>query len=177
MREGQTNNTPVEISKEEKPIESYIQIIAITILQSVEQKLLLSQIYENINNTWSKFSMEESTWKNSVRHNLSTNLCFRKNGRAPSGRGYYWSIHPACLSMFTKGDFRRREAKRRVQLMQQKMNKQQEHNTTTLLSTSRYVQYLPEVMYSTYLQQPYTTSNQHQPSSGCRSRPICIAAL
>ena len=161
--EGQTNNTPVEISKEEKPIESYIQIIATTILQSVEQKLLLSQIYENINNTWSKFSMEESTWKNSVRHTLSTNLCFRKNGRAPSGRGYYWSIHPACLSMFTKGDFRRREAKRRVQLMQQKMNKQQEHNTTTSLPTSRYVQHIPEVMYSTYLQQPYTPSNQHQP--------------
>ena len=65
--------------------------------------------------------------------------------------------------MFTNGDFRRREAKRRVQLMQQKMNKQQENNTTTSLPTSRYVQHIPEVTYSTYLQQPYTISNQHQP--------------
>ena len=151
-----------ETSKDEKPIESYIQVIATTILDSTEQRLLLAELYQSINQTWTKFSLEESTWKNSIRHNLSTNDCFRKNGRAPSGRGYYWSIHPACLSMFTKGDFRRREAKRRVQLMQQKMNKQQENNLITSAPTTPYVHPRSEPYHQTYSQQSYNTSDQHE---------------
>ena len=163
VRDDQTiSSKSVEISREVKPIESYIQIIATTILESTEQKLVLSELYENINKTWPKFSLEESTWKNSIRHSLSTNDCFRKNGRAPSGRGYYWSIHPACLSMFTKGDFRRRETKRRVQLMQQKMNKQKENNMSTSVSTSSYVHRIPEVNNQTYPLQSYNKPNEHQ---------------
>ena len=48
-----------------------------------------------------------------VRYNLSTNECFIKKGRAPSGRGFYWAIHPACVEDFDKGEFNRRLARQR----------------------------------------------------------------
>ncbi|CAH1781837.1 unnamed protein product, partial [Owenia fusiformis] len=52
-------------------------------------------------------------WRNSIRHNLSLNECFIKAGRADSGKGNYWSIHPACIEDFSKGDYRKRNARRR----------------------------------------------------------------
>lgn len=140
----------------QKPIESYLQMIATTIMESTDQRLILAEIYENMNKNWPKFSLDESTWKNSVRHSLSTNTCFRKNGRAPSGRGYYWSIHPACISMFTKGDFRRGETKRRVQLMQQKMNKQQ----CKAISTSS-----QEYLHDKLIAEPTSTNEQFSNSN------------
>lgn len=35
-------------------------------------------------------------------------------GRAANGKGHYWSIHPANLEDFHRGDFRRRKAQRKV---------------------------------------------------------------
>ena len=152
--------------RKEKPIESYIQMIATVILESCDKRLLLSQIYEKIHEHWQKFDMEGSTWKNSVRHNLSTNECFRKNGRAPTGRGYYWSIHPACIVMFKRGDFRRREAKRRVKLMQQKMSSSEPTSKKIQHSTSDYnhpVQMRTYPTMSTYQTIPHQQVSYTQP--------------
>ena len=101
----------------EKGITSYVQVIATTILQSPQQRLLLRELYENIAKNWDKFSLNKKTWKSSVRHALSTNTFFIHNGRGPNGHANYWSVHEACISMFKRGDFRRPEAKRRVQWM------------------------------------------------------------
>ncbi len=37
-----------------------------------------------------------------------------KAGRSSNGKGHYWTIHPANLEDFSRGDFRRRRAQRRV---------------------------------------------------------------
>ncbi len=55
-----------------------------------------------------------NTWRNAIRHNLSINECFIRCGRASSGRGFNWFIHPGCVEMFRRGDFRRRELRRKV---------------------------------------------------------------
>ena len=123
----------------EKSINSYVQVIASTILQSPQQRLLVCEIYENITQNWEKFSLNERTWKTSVRHALSHNPFFIHNGRGPNGRSHYWSVHEACVSMFKRGDFRRMEAKRRVQHMErEKETKQrQEKRVNNSLATGK----------------------------------------
>ena len=37
-----------------------------------------------------------------------------KSGRSSNGKGHFWIIHPANLEDFSRGDFRRRRAQRRV---------------------------------------------------------------
>jgi hypothetical protein len=37
-----------------------------------------------------------------------------KSGRSANGKGHYWTIHPANFEDFSRGDFRRRRAQRRV---------------------------------------------------------------
>ena len=76
--------------------------------------MLLCDIYQYIMDNFSYYNNKEKAWRNSIRHNLSLNECFVKNGRADNGKGNYWSIHPACEEDFSKGDFRRRQARRRA---------------------------------------------------------------
>ena len=116
---------------EEKGIDSYVQVIATVILESPHQKLLVKEIYESITKNWSKFSLNESTWKNSVRHALSSNSFFVQNGRGPAGRAKYWSVHEACVPMFKNGNFRRLEARSRVQIMEREKKKRQVKKTSS----------------------------------------------
>ncbi|UJR15125.1 hypothetical protein I4U23_002090 [Adineta vaga] len=100
--------------QEPKPSYSYIGLIAMAILSSPEQQLVLSDIYQWILDHYPYFRTRGSGWRNSIRHNLSLNDCFVKAGRSANGKGHYWSIHPANLADFLSGDFRRRRAQRRV---------------------------------------------------------------
>ena len=88
----------------------YIKMIAESILASTTKQLVLSQVYSYIEHKYPKFTGSKKLWKNGVRHNLSSNKCFKKCGQAPSGRGYIWQIHPACMQMFRCGNFLRRDA-------------------------------------------------------------------
>lgn len=97
-----------------KPTESYIALIARAILSVRDQKMLLCDIYQHIMDNYPFYRNNEKSWRNSIRHNLSLNECFIKNGRSNDGRGNFWSIHPANLEDFIRGDFRRRKARRRV---------------------------------------------------------------
>ena len=102
-----------------KPTISYIALISLAIQSSPEQKMLLSEIY-----TWSQeniayFRLHDKSWRNSIRHNLSLNECFVKARRCDSGKGHYWTIHPACLYTFQCGDFRRRNARSLVKKYEQ----------------------------------------------------------
>lgn len=102
------------IHEEPKPSHSYIGLIAMAILNSKERKLVLSDIYQWILDNYPYFRTRGPGWRNSIRHNLSLNDCFIKSGRSANGKGHYWAIHPANIEDFTKGDFRRRRAQRRV---------------------------------------------------------------
>ncbi|XP_062595481.1 forkhead box protein unc-130-like [Saccostrea cucullata] len=98
----------------EKPPHSYIALISMAILSNSDQKMLLSDIYQYVMDNFPYYNNKEKAWRNSIRHNLSLNECFVKNGRAGNGKGNFWSIHPACVEDFARGDFRRRQARRRA---------------------------------------------------------------
>ena len=88
----------------------YMKMIAKSIMASPIQRLVLSQIYSYIKQNYLTHVASKESWRNSVRHNLSTNKCFQRCGRAPNGRGFVWQIHPACMPMFRCGNFTRRDA-------------------------------------------------------------------
>ncbi|CAG0916912.1 unnamed protein product [Notodromas monacha] len=100
--------------EEPKPPHSYIGLIAMAILSSPDKKLVLSDIYQWILDHYAYFRTRGPGWRNSIRHNLSLNDCFMKAGRSANGKGHYWAIHPANISDFQRGDFRRRKAQRKV---------------------------------------------------------------
>ena len=104
------------IPSSKKPSLSYIALISMAILNAPERKLLLSEIYTWVAKEFPYFRHEERSWRNSIRHNLSLNECFVKVGRSDNGKGHYWSIHPANVEDFSRGDFRRRRARRRVRM-------------------------------------------------------------
>ncbi|XP_033751006.1 hepatocyte nuclear factor 3-gamma-like [Pecten maximus] len=97
-----------------KPAQSYIALISMAILSCPSQKMLLCDIYQYFMDNYSFYNNTNKAWRNSVRHNLSLNECFVKRGRSENGKGNYWSIHPACIEDFSRGDFRRRQARRRA---------------------------------------------------------------
>ena len=111
----QDTSKPATNSKAGKPTESHVELISRAIMESSEQRLVLADIYQYIYDNYPYFQTAPRGWRNTVRYNLSTNECFIKKGRAPSGRGFYWAIHPACVEDFQKGEFNRRLARQRVQ--------------------------------------------------------------
>ena len=111
----QDTSKPATNSKAGKPSESHVELISRAIMESSEQRLILADIYQYIYDKYPYFQTAPRGWRNTVRYNLSTNECVIKKGRAPSGRGFYWAIHPACVEDFQKGEFNRRLARQRVQ--------------------------------------------------------------
>ena len=83
------------------------------ILQSPNQMLTLSEIYEFIRSRFSYFQPKTKALYNSIRHNLSLNDCFIQVPREKGdpGRGKYWAMHPDSNSMYDHGSFRRRRGR------------------------------------------------------------------
>ncbi|XP_068089943.1 uncharacterized protein [Hyperolius riggenbachi] len=98
----------------EKPNQSYIALISQAILSSPEKRLQLSDIYQWIMDTYPYYHNQNKSWRNSVRHNLSLNECFIKVGRSDNGKGYYWTVHPANVEAFSRGEYQRRRTRRRI---------------------------------------------------------------
>ena len=91
-----------------KPSLSYPAMIAMAILSSDSQRILLSDIYRFIMDKYPYYRLEGPGWRNSIRHNLSLNDCFMKAGRAESGKGHYWTLRPESIQEFQNGGYRRR---------------------------------------------------------------------
>ena len=99
---------------EEKPKQSYVRLIGEAILNSPEKKLVLSEIYKNIQNKYPYFKNRGSGWKNSIRHNLSLNDCFVKLGRSPNGKGHFWTLSPQHYEEFLRGSSHQRKFQKKA---------------------------------------------------------------
>ncbi|KAJ7377652.1 hypothetical protein OS493_027730 [Desmophyllum pertusum] len=115
-RRGSTDEDDEEAeSKESRNLtETFVAVIAQGILSVPSKRMTLSSIYNFIARTFPHFDKEKGPgWRNSVRHNLSSNDCFVKASRAENGKGHYWMIHPKDLPEFAKGNYRRPRKPRR----------------------------------------------------------------
>jgi hypothetical protein len=98
-----------------KPPKPYLEIIANAILSTDIKMMQLHEIYNLMEKKYDYFAKNiNKSWRNSVRHNLSLNECFKKAGRGTNGKGNYWEIHPACLNEFIRGNFRRKTFKQLI---------------------------------------------------------------
>ncbi|KNC85854.1 hypothetical protein SARC_01963 [Sphaeroforma arctica JP610] len=90
-------NSPIraEPQEPEKPSFSYATLIAMAINDSTDRRLTLSGIYKWIEDHYKYYDKQsDSSWKNSIRHNLSLKPCFYKSPRQADepGKGAWWSI-------------------------------------------------------------------------------------
>lgn len=80
-----------------KPPYSYAQLISMAIgsVSGSEKRMALADIYKWITDNYAYYQRIGGTgWKNSIRHNLSLNKCFKKVSRDPTdpGKGSYWMM-------------------------------------------------------------------------------------
>ncbi|TBU17790.1 putative transcription factor [Ordospora colligata] len=90
----------IKIDVRIKPSFSYAQIITQAILTSEHGKLTLNEIYQWIENSFEYYKYANPVWKNSIRHNLSLNKCFKKVPRDPGarGKGGRWALNQEVLT-------------------------------------------------------------------------------
>ncbi|KIM33339.1 hypothetical protein M408DRAFT_19645 [Serendipita vermifera MAFF 305830] len=69
-------------------------IVRYAIKGAPDGRLLLEEIYYAIEQRYPYFKTAPAGWKNSVRHNLSLNSCFKKVARplTDRGKGSYWTV-------------------------------------------------------------------------------------
>ncbi len=100
-----------------RPPYSFSALIAMAILSSPKKMRTLPEIYDFIAEKFSFYQRGDKKWKNSVRHNLSLNKCFkkapRKDGELMKGKGNYWVIDPNCDHILENGSFRSPSKRRR----------------------------------------------------------------
>lgn len=83
-----------------KPPYSYSQLIILAMKESACVKMTLQMIYDWIIENFSYFKKADPSWqitfKNSIRHNLSLNKCFKKIARQKDepGKGGFWTLDP-----------------------------------------------------------------------------------
>lgn len=94
-----------------KPEQSYAAIIGQAVLSSPEHRLTLQEIYDWITIVYPYFKRGETTWMNSIRHVLSTTVCFRKVTRDRALGRTQWAIWEEDLECFKGGGFRKQFCK------------------------------------------------------------------
>lgn len=102
---------PPEPYSQKKPEVSYAALIGQAILSSSEHRLTLQEIYDWITIVYPYFKRGEQTWMNSIRHVLSTTVCFRKVTRDRSLGRTQWAIFDEDLECFRGGGFRKQLCK------------------------------------------------------------------
>ncbi|XP_069810819.1 forkhead box protein N2 [Dendropsophus ebraccatus] len=89
--------SPEKSSASSKPPYSFSLLIYMAIEHSPNKCLPVKEIYSWILDRFPYFATAPTGWKNSVRHNLSLNKCFRKVERSHgkvNGKGSLWCVDP-----------------------------------------------------------------------------------
>ena len=90
-----------------KPDLSYAALVGRAILSSPEHRLTLQEIYDWITIVYPHYKRGETTWMNSIRHVLSTTVCFRKVPRDRAVGRTLWAIWDEDLGCFKDGGFKK----------------------------------------------------------------------
>ena len=93
-----------------KPPYTYASLIAQAIHRSEQKKMSLHEIYDWVKVKWPFFSLNQSGWQNSIRHNLTPARGFLKVLRKDDepGKGSFWEIDPTQMSNFDGHHFRKK---------------------------------------------------------------------
>ena len=108
-------SAPIAQPTTDRPADSYTTMIGHALMSVPEREMVLADIYAYIMERYPYYKTAKSTWKSTIRHNLSTMDCFVRGRKARSGRGYYWGVHPDFTKNFEKGFFSRRQAQQAAQ--------------------------------------------------------------
>lgn len=90
-----TSSLIYEYDPHNRPPVSYSALIVEAIQSSPDNRLVLSEIYEYIQEHYPYFKTASKGWKNSIRHNLSLNKIFVRepqDNRLSGRKGSYWRI-------------------------------------------------------------------------------------
>ncbi|KZT02565.1 winged helix DNA-binding domain-containing protein, partial [Laetiporus sulphureus 93-53] len=94
----------------ERPNYPLPTLIKLAIFGSPRKRLTLQEIYAALQERfeWFRDNVHDKSWQNSIRHNLSLNLCFRKVFKPATepGKGYYWMVD------YSNGEGNKRPRKR-----------------------------------------------------------------
>ncbi|XP_037659123.1 forkhead box protein H1 [Choloepus didactylus] len=86
--------------RHDKPPYTYLAMIALVIQAAPSRKLKLAQIIRQVQAAFPFFRDDYEGWKDSIRHNLSSNPCFRKvpkDPAKPQAKGNFWAVDVSLI--------------------------------------------------------------------------------
>ncbi|XP_006879286.1 PREDICTED: forkhead box protein H1 [Elephantulus edwardii] len=86
--------------RHDKPPYTYLAMIALVIQAAPSRRLKLAQIIRQVQAVFPFFRDDYEGWKDSIRHNLSSNPCFRKVPKDPSkpqAKGNFWVVDVSLI--------------------------------------------------------------------------------
>uniref|UniRef100_A0A8C0RD59 Forkhead box protein H1 n=1 Tax=Canis lupus familiaris TaxID=9615 RepID=A0A8C0RD59_CANLF len=86
--------------RHDKPPYTYLAMIALVIQAAPSRRLKLAQIIRQVQAAFPFFKDDYEGWKDSIRHNLSSNRCFRKvpkDPAKPQAKGNFWAVDVSLI--------------------------------------------------------------------------------
>ncbi|XP_021039553.1 forkhead box protein H1 isoform X1 [Mus caroli] len=86
--------------RHDKPPYTYLAMIALVIQAAPFRRLKLAQIIRQVQAVFPFFRDDYEGWKDSIRHNLSSNRCFRKvpkDPAKPQAKGNFWAVDVSLI--------------------------------------------------------------------------------
>ncbi|XP_007954253.1 forkhead box protein H1 [Orycteropus afer afer] len=86
--------------RHDKPPYTYLAMIALVIQAAPSRRLKLAQIIRQVQAVFPFFRDDYVGWKDSIRHNLSSNPCFQKvpkDPAKPQAKGNFWAVDVSLI--------------------------------------------------------------------------------